>query len=105
MITATEVIEVQLGVEAEKLFGNGGILSGQLSGVLRRDLGTTDANVTVFSSTQSLIFASTDFTGARVSVGYEQELVQDIRLELNAEQEIGNDAQGPFLRAGLRWSF
>lgn len=101
----TEVIEAQLGVEAEKQFGNGGILSGQLSGVLRRDLGTTDADVTVFSSTQSLIFASTDFTGARVAVGYEQDLVEDIQLELNAEQEIGSDAQGPFLRAGLRWSF
>ena len=59
----------------------------------------------MFSSTQSLIFASTDFTGARVAIGFEKELVQDMRLELNAEQEIGNDAQGPFLRAGLRWSF
>ena len=37
----TEVIEAQLGLEAEKQFENGGILSAQLSGVLRRDLGTS----------------------------------------------------------------
>lgn len=101
----TEVIEAQLGVEAEKQFANGGLLSAQLSGVLRRDLGTSETDVTVFSSTQSLVFASTDFTGARIAVGYEKDLARDMRLELNAEQEIGNDAQGPFLRAGLRWSF
>lgn len=101
----TEVIEARLGVEAEKQFANGGLLSAQLSGVLRRDLGTSETDVTVFSSTQSLVFASTDFTGARITVGYEKHLAQDMRLELNAEQEIGNDAQGPFLRAGLRWSF
>ncbi len=101
----TEVIEAQLGVEVERQFDNGGILSAQLSGVLRRDLGTTEADVTVFSATQSLIFASTDFTGARLGFGFEKELVQDMRFELNAEQELGSDAQGPFLRAGLRWSF
>lgn len=101
----TEVIEAQLGVEAQKQFNNSGVLSAQLSGVLRRDLGTSETDVTVFSSTQSLVFASTDFTGARVAIGYERDLAQDMLLELNAEQEIGNDAQGPFLRAGLRWSF
>lgn len=101
----TEVIEARLGVEAEKTMNNGGVLKGQLSGVLRRGLGDTNTDVTVFSSTQTLTFASTDFTGASVALGYEKDLVQDMRLELKAEQEIGNDAQGPFLRAGLKWSF
>lgn len=101
----TEVVEARLGVEASKDLENGGVLSGQLGGVLRRDLGSSEGDVTVFSQTESLAFASTDFTGASVVVGYEQDLIQDMRLELTAEQEIGSDAQGPFLRAGLRWSF
>lgn len=101
----TEVVEAQLGMEIERQFENGGILSAQLSGILRRDLGTSETDVTVFSTTQSLVFASTDFTGARAGIGFEKEVVQDMLFELNAEQEIGSDAQGPFLRAGLRWSF
>ena len=101
----TEVIEARLGVEVEKSLNNGGLLIGQLSGVLRRDLGDDTANVTVFSTSQSLTFASTDFNGASLLVGYEKELLSDMTLELTAEQEFGDAAQGPNVRAGLRWSF
>ncbi|MEX0307454.1 MAG: autotransporter domain-containing protein, partial [Ruegeria sp.] len=101
----TEVIEARLGVEAEKALNNGGALVGQLSGVLRRDLGDNNATVTVFSSTQSLSFASTDFTGASVLIGYEHEFAPNMQFEANAEHEIGDDAQGPNFQAGLRWSF
>ena len=76
-----------------------------MSGVLRRDLGDSDTNVTVFSSTQNVTFATTDFTGATVVLGYEHEVQQGIQLEVTAEQEIGDAAQGPFFQAGLRWSF
>ncbi|MDA7965594.1 autotransporter outer membrane beta-barrel domain-containing protein [Ruegeria sp.] len=101
----TEVIEARLGVEVEKAFNNGGVLFGQLSGVLRRDQGDDAANVTVFTTSQSLAFASTDFNGASLVVGYEKELLSDMTLELTAEQEFGDAAQGPNIRAGLRWAF
>lgn len=103
--TTTEVVEALLGLEAQKVFNNGGILKGRLSGVLRRGLGDANTDVTLFSTTNTLTFASTDFTGARVGLGYEKELIKAMRLELTAEQEIGSDAQGPYLRAGLSWSF
>ncbi len=101
----TEVIEARLGLEASKAFSNGGTLKGQLAGVVRRGLGDTDADVTVFSDTQTLTFASTDFTGGSVAIGYEHSLSQGIDLEVIAEQEIGSDAQGPYLRAGFKWAF
>ncbi|WP_120635275.1 autotransporter domain-containing protein [Ruegeria sp. EL01] len=100
-----EVVEARLGVEAEMSVGHGGLVFGQLSGVVRRDLGDSETSVTVFSSTNNLTFASTDFTGASVSVGYEQEIKHDLLLEVTAEKEIGDAAQGPFFQAGLRWSF
>ena len=101
----TEVIEARLGVEVEKSLNNGSLLIGQLSGVLRRDLGDDAATVSVFSSAQSLSFASTDFTGASLLLGYEKDLLSGMTLELTAEQEFGDAAQGPNIRAGLRWSF
>ncbi|WP_170335453.1 autotransporter domain-containing protein [Ruegeria arenilitoris] len=101
----TEVIEARLGAEIDKELGHGGVISGQLSGVLRRGLGDTNADVTVFSSTETLTFASTDFTGASIVLGYEKDLMHGMQFEATAEQEIGNDAQGPYLRAGLNWSF
>ncbi|NVO58582.1 autotransporter outer membrane beta-barrel domain-containing protein [Rhodobacteraceae bacterium B1Z28] len=103
--STTDVIEVRLGAEAEKSLGSGGLVIGQLSGVMRRNLGDTDAAVTVFSSQQTLSFASTDFTGASVLVGYEHELVTGMKFEAIAEQEIGSNAQGPNFQAGLQWSF
>ncbi len=101
----TEVIEARLGIEAETTLENGGLLIGRLSGVLRRGLGDTQADVTVFSDTQTLSFAATDFTGASVLVGYEHELPNNMQLEVTAEHEIGDAAQGPSFLAGLRWSF
>ncbi|WP_170406518.1 beta strand repeat-containing protein [Ruegeria arenilitoris] len=101
----TEVIEARLGIEAEKSVGRGGALIGQVSGVLRRDLGQSSADVTVFSTTNSLVFPSTDFTGGSVLIGYESRFDSGLKLEVNAEQEIGSDAQGPFVKAGLQWSF
>ncbi len=101
----TEVIEARLGVEAEKTLANGGQLIGQLSGVVRRGLGDAEADVTVFSDTQTLSFASTDFTGASVLIGYEQVLFNNMQLEVKAEHEIGDAAQGPSVLAGLKWAF
>lgn len=101
----TEVIEARLGVQIDKSLPNGGLLTGRLSGVLRRGLGDTDAEVTVFSDTQTLSFAATDFTGASVLVGYEQELYNNMQFEITAEQEFGNAAQGPNFLAGVSWSF
>ncbi|WP_152563411.1 beta strand repeat-containing protein [Ruegeria halocynthiae] len=101
----TEVIEARLGIEVEKSVGRGGALIGQLSGVLRRDLGEASTDVTVFSTTNSLAFPSTDFTGGSILIGYEKDFVSGLKLEVNAEQEIGDDAQGPFVKAGLKWAF
>nr|WP_253758682.1 MULTISPECIES: autotransporter outer membrane beta-barrel domain-containing protein [unclassified Ruegeria] len=101
----TEVIEAKLGVEAKKAVTKGGAIIGQLSGVVRRDLGDSSANVTVFSSSNTLVFPSTDFTGGSVLVGYEHDFASGLKLEVNAEQEIGDDAQGPFVKAGIKWSF
>lgn len=103
--TTTEVIEARVGVEARKSLADGGILIGRLSGVVRRDLGDTDAEVTVFSDTQTLSFASTDFTGASLLVGYEHDLPNNMRFEVTAEHEIGDAAQGPNFLAGLSWNF
>ncbi|MFY2825364.1 autotransporter outer membrane beta-barrel domain-containing protein [Ruegeria sp. MALMAid1280] len=100
-----EVIEARLGVDVERALNSGGTLFGQLSGVLRRDLGDTDASVTVFSTTRNLSFASNDFTGGSVLIGYEHELVPIMQFQANAEQKIGSDAQGPNFRGGLRWAF
>ncbi|WP_424831404.1 autotransporter domain-containing protein [Ruegeria sp.] len=103
--TTTEVIEARLGIEPSLTLKGGGVLKGQLAGVVRRGLGDTETNVTVFSDAQALTFAATDFTGGSIAVGYEHGLSQGIELELTAEQEIGSDAQGPFVRAGLKWAF
>ncbi|MES0827985.1 autotransporter outer membrane beta-barrel domain-containing protein [Ruegeria sp. SCP11] len=100
----TEVIEAHLGVEAEAELA-GGVLTGQVSGVVRRGLGESDADVTVFSTTETLIFASNDFTGGSLAVGYEKEVARNTQLEVNVEQEIGSNAQGPFARFGLQWAF
>ncbi len=101
----TEVFEGRLGVEAVAELADGGFLTGEVSGVVRRDVGDSDADVTVFSTTESLIFASNDFTGGSLAVGYEKDVVQNMLLEVSVEQEIGGNAQGPFARIGLQWSF
>ncbi len=101
----TEVIEARLGVEAVAELANGGFLTGQVSGVVRRDVGDSDTDVTVFSTTETLIFASNDFAGGSLAVGYEKDVVQNMLLEVSVEQEIGGNAQGPFARIGLQWSF
>lgn len=101
----TEVIEARLGLEAKKSFADAGSLFGQFGGVLRRDLGDSTADVTVFSATNSLTFAASDFTGGNLLLGYEKEFASGAKLELTAEQEFGDGAQGPYLKAGLGWSF
>jgi len=101
----TEVIEARLGVEPSMTLKSGGVLKGQLAGVVRRGLGDTQADVTIFSDAQALTFAATDFTGGSLAVGYEHNLSDTVELELTAEQEIGSDAQGPFVRASLKWAF
>jgi hypothetical protein len=101
----TEVIEARLGGQIEKTLSNGGRLIGQLSGVLRRDLGDSTANVAVFSTSQSLAFASSEFNGASLLIGYKKELLPNMTLDLTAEQEFGDTEQGLNVRAGLSWSF
>lgn len=99
------MIEARLSIEAEKSLNAGDVIKGGLSGVIRRGLGDTETDVTVFSSTNSLIFTATDFTGASVSVGYEKHLASNAQFKAIAEQEIGDDAQRPYFRIGLNWSF
>lgn len=103
--STTEVIEARLDVNLERAANNGGVLVGQLSGVRRRDLEESDVSVTVFSTTQSLSFASNDFTRASVLVGYEHEFVSNMQFEANAEHQIGDGAQGPNFQAGICWSY
>ncbi|MES0885088.1 autotransporter domain-containing protein [Roseibium sp. SCP14] len=101
----TEVVDFRTGIELEKSLGRAGSLKGRLSGVVRRGLGDTTADVTVLSSTQALTYAASDFTGASVQLGYEKSFSPNLHLNVIAEQEIGNDAQGPFVKAGLNWFF
>uniref|UniRef100_UPI00260219E2 hypothetical protein n=1 Tax=uncultured Ruegeria sp. TaxID=259304 RepID=UPI00260219E2 len=78
---------------------------GEFSGVVRNNLGDTNADVTVFSTTQSLSFDANDFSGASLRLGYEQEIVPNSLFEISAEQEFGSNAQGPNISAGLRIKF
>ncbi|WP_300075000.1 autotransporter outer membrane beta-barrel domain-containing protein, partial [uncultured Ruegeria sp.] len=47
----TEVVEARLGIELDKKLNNGGTVFGEFSGVVRNNLGDTNADVTVFSTT------------------------------------------------------
>lgn len=74
-------------------------------GSWRRGLGDTQADVSVFSNAQTVTFASTNFNGANIAIGYEHSLSAGVDLELIAEQEVGREAQGPNVRAELVWAF
>ncbi|WP_367646751.1 autotransporter outer membrane beta-barrel domain-containing protein [Ruegeria arenilitoris] len=101
----TEVLEARLGLEAKKSISGVGSFIGQVGGVFRRDLGESTADVTVFSATNELTFAASDFTGGNLLLGYEKEFSTGAKLELSAELEFGSGAQGPYVKAGLNWKY
>ena len=104
--SVTKVLEATAGVEIEKqLPGKVGTLSGGVSGVFRTNLTDPDAQVRVLSTTETLTFAASDFSGANLSLGYEKELMPGMLLDFSAEQEVGTGAKGPNVRALINWSF
>ena len=104
--SVTEVVEARAGVELEKQFsGTTGTLSGGISGVYRTNLTDPSALVHVLSTSKTLTLATEDFSGANLRLGYERELVDGLRLDVSAEQEVGTGAKGPSVRALIDWSF
>ena len=104
--SVTKVLEATAGVEIEKqLPGKVGTLSGGVSGVFRTNLTDPDAQVRVLSTTETLTFAASDFSGANLNLGYEKELMPGMLLDFSAEQEVGTGAKGPNVRALINWSF
>ena len=105
--SVTEVLEVNAGVEIEKrLPGNVGTLSGGVNGVFRTNLTDPSAKVRVLSTTRTLTFTESDFSGANLRLGYEKDLFPGMLLDVLAEQEVGTGAaQGPNIRARISWSF
>ncbi|MCH2096674.1 MAG: autotransporter outer membrane beta-barrel domain-containing protein, partial [Rhodobacteraceae bacterium] len=101
----TDVMEVAVGATAQKQISDGGLLTAKLSGVWRQQLGDSDVDVSLFSTSETLSVASNDFKGARIEIGYEKDLSSGLQLQLNANQEIGANAQGPNIRVGLNWTF
>ena len=104
--SVSEVLEATAGVEIEKqLPGMAGTLSGGVSGVFRTNLTDPNATVRVLSTTETLTFATSDFSGANLRLGYEKELIPGMLLDFSAEREVGTGAIGPNVRASINWSF